>query len=91
MLDDKTRSILNPGIIEYKKYTHKELSSILSNRAEHGLYPGVISKNLIELIAENCIDVRYGIEYMKRAALLAESESSKKITEKHVMKTIKSD
>lgn len=88
MLDDRTRSIFHPETIEYQKYTQKELVEILSDRAEHGLYENVISKDLIELIAEHCFDLRYAIEYLKRSALLAESEASKKITEKHIRKVL---
>ncbi len=88
MIDDKTRSIFHPETIEYKKYNQKELTEILSDRAEHGLYEGVISKDLIELIAEHCFDLRYAIEYLKRSAMLAESEASKKITEKHIRKVL---
>lgn len=87
-LEDKTRSIFHPEIIEYQKYTQKELVEILSDRAEYGLYEGVISKQLIELIAENSFDLRYAIEYLKRSVLLAESEASKKVTEKHVRKIL---
>ena len=88
MLDDKTRSIFHPEIIKYHKYTHKELVEILSKRAEYGFYEDVISTELIELIAENCFDLRYAIEYIKRAALLAESEASTKIEEQHVRKVL---
>ena len=90
MLNDKTRSIFSPEVIEYKKYTNKEIIDILTKRAEYGLYEGVISKDLIEIIAENCFDLRYAIEYLKRAAMLAESDASRKINEKHIKKVIAS-
>ena len=54
------------------------------------MYEGVISKDLIEIIAENCFDLRYAIEYLKRAAMLAESDASRKINEKHIKKVIAS-
>ena len=90
LLDDKTRSIYNPDSIEYYKYTQKELVEILSKRAECGLYDNIISTELIELIAEKCFDIRYGIEYMRKVVLLAESESSKIVTKKHLMKVLAS-
>lgn len=88
-LDAKVRSIFKPHEIFFPPYKYNEIFEILRDRAKLGLYPGVISDDLIEKIATYTFehgDLRLGIELIRVSALIAESEGSRKITESHVEK-----
>lgn len=86
-LDDKVRSIFIPETIKFPKYSYNEIYDILKKRADTGLYEGVISKDVLEIISEktsNRNDLRFGIDLIRKTALKAESFSEKKITKKHL-------
>lgn len=86
-LDQKVSSTFSPQKVEFPTYNKVEILDILKNRAEYGFYSGVISQQLLEKIANlthKYGDLRTGIEALKRAALAAEEDESKKIQEKHL-------
>ncbi len=88
-LDVKVSSTFRPQEIFFQPYTRSEIVSILKDRAKYGFFPGVISDKVIEAIAEYAFsqaDLRVGIELLRKSALIAESEASRKIKEEHVKK-----
>ena len=91
-LDEKSRSVYNPTRIEFGRYTKDEIKDILENRAKYGFYDGVLSERLLAEIAGRTYergDVRFGIDLMRRSALLAEKDSSREIKKRHVDEAIK--
>lgn len=91
-LDLRVRSVYKPHEIFFPPYKYNEIEEILKDRARLGLFPGVISDELIEKIASFTYehgDLRLGIELLRVSALMAESEGSRKILEKHVQKAFK--
>jgi len=93
-LDVKTRSVFNPERIHFQPYARSEILDILQNRADSGFYPGVISKKILEEIAEKTAqtgDLRVGINLLRKSAYLAERDSSRKITAEHMEKAYESE
>jgi cell division control protein 6 len=88
-LDIKVSSIFRPQEIFFQPYTYNEIESILKNRAKFGFFPGVISDEVLGKVAKYAFDqadLRVGIELLRKSALIAESEASRKIKEEHVEK-----
>jgi len=86
-LEDKTKSVFNPTRVFFPPYNGAEAHEILSNRVKYGLYDGVLSKELLDHIVEKTVshgDMRVGIDLIRKSALLAERDSSRKITKEHV-------
>ncbi len=85
--DTKVASMFHPQEIFFEPYSFDEIKDILKNRAKLGFFEGVISDELIEKTAEYAFsygDLRVGIELLRVSALIAESTSSRKITEEHI-------
>lgn len=78
-LDSKTLSIFSPHQVNFQKYNRDEILSILKKRADYGLYHGVISKQILEKIANETLkkDLRFGIELLKSCIIEAENKSKK--------------
>lgn len=92
-LDLKVSSIYRPYEIFFQPYKAGEILEILRCRAREGLYPGVVSEEVVEMIAEYAFshgDLRLGIELMKKSALNAELQGSRKIKEEHVKQALES-
>ena len=90
---DKARSIFQPQIIDFLPYSMNEIYLILKQRADVGLYHNVISKRMIEKIAELTSeknDLRFGIELLKQAVMQAEADSSRTVKELHMKKALSS-
>ncbi|MFH1774443.1 MAG: ORC1-type DNA replication protein [Methanobacteriota archaeon] len=88
-LDAKVSSTFRPQEIFFQPYTKSEIVSILKDRAKSGFFPRVISDRVVEKVAEYAFsqaDLRVGIELLRKSALIAESEASRKIKEEHVEK-----
>ncbi len=86
-LDMRISSAYKPRSIFFQPYSKKEIKSILEDRAKLGLYPDVISDDILELIANHTFDggdLRVGIELLRMSTLNAETEASKIIDVKHV-------
>ncbi len=87
-LSEKARSVFNPSTIHFRPYLPAEVRDILEYRVRYGFYGGVVSPELLESVVElTCEkgDLRLGIDLLRRSALLAENDSSKSVTEEHLM------
>jgi len=88
-LDEKARSVFNPGRVFFPQYELGEIRDILENRARYGFYGGVLGDGLLDDIVDktHCKgDLRVGIDLLRRSALLAERDASRKIEPGHVDK-----
>jgi len=91
-LDSRLKSRLIAETLHFKPYNDAETKDILKQRMQYAFVPGVFSDDAFELIVKKTAeleDIRSGLYLMKEAGNLAEDESSKKITIKHVQEAIK--
>ena len=90
-LDRKTSTLFLPREVTFPQYSYNETYNILQDRAKIGFRHDVISEELIDIITDYTYetgDLREGINLLKEAGLLAESEASREITEEHVNQAI---
>lgn len=91
-LDPKTRSIYNPVRIEFPPYNKQEIRDILLTRIKQGLYADVVPNQILDRITDHTLrggsDVRLGLDLLYRSGLIAEQDSSKKITSNHLSKAL---
>ena len=90
-VDPRIKSRMLPETVEFPQYNLNEVTGILHQRAEYAFVPGVLSEDVLNLIAKKTFeesDVRKGIFLLKEACLIAESCSSKKISVDHANKAI---
>jgi cell division control protein 6 len=83
VFDPRVASVFQAEEITYPLYTKVEIRDILNRRAQLGFYPGVISDQILETIAdytEKSGDLRVGIDLLRRSALSAERRASKSIS-----------
>ncbi len=81
-VDNRVASVFRPSEIYFAPYNRSEISDILNQRVMQGLYPGVLSSDIFELIVEQTMksgDLRVGIDLLKRSALNAEKDARKEI------------
>jgi archaeal cell division control protein 6 len=86
-LDQKSSSVYKPVKVYFPPYSHREVSDILGTRVRYGLYDGVLADELLEYVVDKTVeagDMRVGIDLIRRSALLAEKDASRKITREHV-------
>ncbi|MFX1449407.1 MAG: Cdc6/Cdc18 family protein [Promethearchaeota archaeon] len=87
-LSAKFLSELNVQMCEFYPYNANELRNILIERIILGFCPGVVSENVLNLIAdlsaESGGDARYALCLLQKAGELAERKSEKNVTEEHV-------
>jgi archaeal cell division control protein 6 len=86
-LGPKSSSVFTPVKVYFPPYSVKETSEILGNRVKYGLYDGVLPDELFDYVVEKTSlagDLRVGIDLIRRSALLAEKDASRKITREHV-------
>ena len=86
-VDNRVASVLRPSEIYFAPYSQSEISEILNQRVMQGLYPGVLSPQIFELIVEQTKksgDLRVGIDLLKRSALNAERDARKEIVKDDV-------
>jgi len=87
-LDPATLSVLRASEVYFPPYNLEEVRGILSDRVRAGLYPGVVSPSVLDLLAERahaCGDLRVGLDMIRRAALAAEQEARKEVTDADVL------
>ncbi len=92
-LDEKARSVFNPGRIFFPRYGLGEIRDILANRARYGFYEGVLEEGLLDDIVNKTQskgDLRMGINLLRRSALLAERDASRRIEKRHIKKAFES-
>ncbi|MEM1550579.1 MAG: AAA family ATPase [Candidatus Bathyarchaeia archaeon] len=92
LLEPGERSTLGRGIIEFPKYTSKQIRDILADRVEEAFQPNVVLDEALDLISDITAnppingDVRVGLEILYYSGTLAENTSSTKVTPEHVRK-----
>lgn len=91
-LDLKVSSIYRPYEIFFQPYKAGEILEILRGRVKEGFNPGVVPEEVVEMIADHAFahgDIRMGIELLRKSAINAEIEGSRKIKPHHVEKAFK--
>lgn len=88
LLDEASLSTFRrTNTVRFNRYSRQELSEIVASRAEEALFPGRITDDAIELIAEQASeygDARMAIELLDRAANIAEEDPDGEVTTEHV-------
>lgn len=90
-LDQRVRSRLMPETIEFGPYNQEETKGILIQRKDAAFMPNVWEEEafgMVVLKTSELEDIRSGLYLMKQAGHEAESDSSRKITKKHVEQAI---
>ncbi len=91
-LDSRLKSRLIAETLHFRPYSEAETRDILKQRMQYAFVPGVWQDDAFELVVKKTAeleDIRSGLYLMREAGNLAEDESSKKITIKHVQNAIK--
>lgn len=91
-LDSRIKSRLLPEKLNFHSYNLDETKKILKQRMEYAFVKDIFESEILNLIANKSFelsDIRTGLYLMKESALIAEEESSKKITIKHAEEAIK--
>ena len=81
-LDACVISSLQPTEIYFPPYCCDEVRTILQERIHQGVYAGVISSEVFELIVERALlagDLRVGLDLIRRAVLGAEQDARKMV------------
>lgn len=90
-LDQRVSSRLVPSALEFQPYTKEQTFGILKQRMEYAFVPNVFKKEAFEMVAQrtyNLKDIRTGLFLLKESAEIAESQSSKIITEQHAIQAL---
>lgn len=93
-LDPAVKSSLGQFIIEFPRYSYRQILDILIYRATQAIKRECIGDNVLEFISEITStyangDIRYALDLLLYSGVLAESEGSPKITLNHVRKILK--
>lgn len=86
-IDSRVRSVFSPTEVYFPPYSEPEIYHILRERVLQGLYPGVLSDELLKLVAAHTMatgDLRVGIDMLKRATLNAEMAAEREIGREHI-------
>lgn len=89
ILDHRVESVFRPEEIQFPPYKRDEIFAILSRRAQLGFYPGVLSRDVLDVVVDLTAesgDLRVGIDLLKRSCLEAERRASRSISEDDVKK-----
>ena len=87
VFDPRVASVFQAEEITFPLYTRAEIGDILNRRAQLGFYPGVVSDQILDMVAnftDNSGDLRVGIDLLRRSALSAERRASKVISAEDV-------
>jgi len=88
-VDARVASVFLPTEINFPPYGDEEVREIMKARAKQGLYQGVLSEEMLELVVEQTLksgDLRVGIDLLKRSALVAERAARRSIERDDVCK-----
>ncbi|QXO95600.1 ORC1-type DNA replication protein [Methanospirillum purgamenti] len=91
-LDIRVTSVFSPTEVYFPPYSVQETFQILKERVQQGLYPGVLSDSLLDLVVDHTLrsgDMRVGIDMIKRATLNAEKEAKREISHEHIQEAYK--
>jgi cell division control protein 6 len=89
VVDSRVSSVFRPSEIYFPPYGDEEVREILRARVLQGLFPGSLSDQMFDLLAEQTQksgDLRVGIDLIKRAALHAEQRASRSIEKDDICK-----
>ena len=81
-VDPRVSSVFRPTEIYFPPYGEDEVRQILKERVMQGLYPGVLSEEMLDLVVKqtmNSGDLRVGIDLVKRATLNAEHDARRSV------------
>ena len=81
-VDARVASVFRPTEIYFAPYGDAEVQEIMKARVMQGLFTGVLSDELLNLVVEQtiaCGDLRVGIDLLKRATLSAERAARRSI------------
>jgi archaeal cell division control protein 6 len=90
-LDSRIKSRLTPEVLEFKQYNENETKEIMRQRMGYAFPEGVWEAPAFDRIAKKTFelkDIRTGLFIMREAALIAESQSKKKVALPDVEKAI---
>ncbi|WP_254766113.1 ORC1-type DNA replication protein [Salinilacihabitans rarus] len=79
-LDSRVQSVFRPEDVYFPVYDQPEIVDILGERVERGFHDGVISRDVLEHVADRTAesgDLRVGIDLLRRAGLNAEMRASR--------------
>jgi cell division control protein 6 len=81
-VDARVASVFRPTEIYFPPYDTTEIQEIMKARVVQGLFQGVLSEELLNLVVEQTLksgDLRVGIDLLKRATLSAERAAKRNI------------
>jgi cell division control protein 6 len=81
-VDARVASVFRPAEIYFPPYDNVEIHEIMKARVMQGLFQGVLSEELLNLVVEQTLksgDLRVGIDLLKRATLSAERAARRSI------------
>jgi cell division control protein 6 len=86
-VDARVASVFRPTEIYFPPYENAEIHEIMKARVMQGLYQGVLSDDLLNLVVEQTLksgDLRVGIDLLKRATLSAERAARRSIEKEDI-------
>ena len=93
-LDDSTKSTLQQNILHLERYDKPALTDILSDRVDLAFEPGVVSQDVVELIAQlshtQTGNARFGIELLWRAGKYTDAQNTPRLEPEFVRQAIAS-
>jgi cell division control protein 6 len=92
LLESGERSTLGLGLIEFSRYSSKQIKDILADRIREAFQPNIVLDETLDLISDITAnppingDARVGLELLYYAGTLAENTGSSRVTPEHVRK-----
>jgi archaeal cell division control protein 6 len=86
-VDARVASVFRPAEIYFPPYGDTEIHEIMKVRAMQGLFQGVLSEEMLDLVVEQTLksgDLRVGIDLLKRATLNAEHAARRSIVKEDI-------
>jgi cell division control protein 6 len=86
-IDARVASVFRPAEIYFPPYENDEIREIMKARAMQGLFQGVLSEEMLDLVVEQTLksgDLRVGIDLLKRATLTAERAARRSIEKEDI-------
>jgi len=91
-LEPGERSTLGMGVIEFPRYTSKQVRDILEDRVQEAFHPGVVEEETLDLVSDITAnppvngDIRVGLDLLYYSGNLAESQGFERVLPDHVRK-----
>ena len=85
-LDTRIKSSMNLEEIDFPQYSVAEIEDIIKDRINYALAPGTIDNISIKIAANSSNgDARVALQMIHKAAQIAESSGSKKVSKEHIV------